>query len=849
MGKLKQKRSSESGNVLLYALAVALAGVISLLAMKPLLQTALKEVSSQVSRSSYTAVLQSALDLTVTGVKNLWCFSPAMIQDANCTLLHDGNVQRIIMSPDTVQFIKTFMAINVDYTGDVLIDHISRQVDLGQITVSHPLYTLVQTLPIGLVTGLQFDLVRVQNVNEPHRSREVILDVRVGLLGDPSISSIYAQSRIAVFPRELGIFALILPNDLFIGSVAPATSYDSSIQGASNQLGLQFLSPVFVNGNIHLPPQESVGTSTAVSFADRVYLGGHLFDAGNPYRAPDAGGPRNQTLSQLKNFGGFLSGVEYEPNRDEGLDVLSGIHLSNQAANDLFETCRKRNLAQTELQQTDPYRTLVRPIPDKSEGGEFTTGGINELLPQMNAKHLMLDLGPGRTLKGQLVISSDADNDPVVRVSAELNGYGGVNSVHAFQGDMGFDDQMVLHAGKNGAGGDITIQVVAVFDSRGPRGVSEPNKFQVRVQFDASGVLDFAPFSLNANTYGQPYLKITVQPFDLAFRDGRNKRDPGLPSVDREKVNGLNYVWDGHQFVRQGPKGTGVLGWYGCASMDGNDTNCQQAFNRSLPPSVMQNLVPADQISYAALDQACGKLQDYGDDPGEYPAFAGVAWGSSFAAQAPTVWGFTEFCDDFDPACKSVGGYNPGTYVLDGSNATWSLPATRFHVKARMKNCTVASSATLVAGYFVCDEFAIQPRSTPLTLIGTVITNKLTVDPSAVRAGVRWSSIYHPQALYDLRQARLLYEEDPARNPVACKKHPSEPVWLPSVSLQQAANYYTCSISSLRDQADPFKWTSVDPDCGIPVDPATGRPLGGQFKCKSQTTRVLIKELGRKVSL
>jgi len=168
---------------------------------------------------------------------------------------------------------------------------------------------------------------------------------------------------------------------------------------------------------------------------------------------------------------------------------------------------------------------------------------------------------------------------------------------------------------------------------------------------------------------------------------------------------------------------------------------------------------------------------------------------------------------------------------------------TSFRVASIVGKCFIASSQAFVAGFYVCDELIIEPRKTQLRMVGTFIVSKLTIDPSAYVSGIVWSSIYHPQATLDLRQAKILQRKTSPS--LACSNLSTDskgaviPSWHPNPGLSQRADLLTCNAISLREKAANFRWTTVDPDCGI--DPATP----ASTTCKNRVIHFLIMEHAR----
>jgi hypothetical protein len=212
-----------------------------------------------------------------------------------------------------------------------------------------------------------------------------------------------------------------------------------------------------------------------------------------------------------------------------------------------------------------------------------------------------------------------------------------------------------------------------------------------------------------------------------------------------------------------------------------------------------------------------------------FPSFGPADWETtSFTPQARHSWGFTE------PGLSGgTPGFNPGTLTIDGDSARFdNLKKPIFYVAAIYNNCVIKSTANFVAGFFVCDNLMIESRTEPLRIIGTFIVSKMEIHPDAFTAGIRWSNIYYPTAVSELRQAGIL-STSTANEPCDV---PADPMWHPYPSIKRAQFLFKCNSISLRNKADPFKWTMVDPDCGLVAD---------KQQCKYRVMRYDIVELKR----
>jgi hypothetical protein len=213
-------------------------------------------------------------------------------------------------------------------------------------------------------------------------------------------------------------------------------------------------------------------------------------------------------------------------------------------------------------------------------------------------------------------------------------------------------------------------------------------------------------------------------------------------------------------------------------------------------------------------------------------AFGGADWTVSFAPSTRSSWNFAGDSSSTlgsDPVLNSI--------EFNGSNSNFAAKNISFRVHSIVGRCTIKASANFVTGFYTCDNLTIESRSTPLRIIGTFIVGKMTIDPSAIKSGIQWSSIYYPQATRELREAGVL--ESVSGRP--CDT-PKAPIWHPIPSIQDVADRMKCNAISLRSTADPFQWTAMDPDCGLVSSTASNT------SCKRRLIRFFVVEQSREGS-
>lgn len=208
-------------------------------------------------------------------------------------------------------------------------------------------------------------------------------------------------------------------------------------------------------------------------------------------------------------------------------------------------------------------------------------------------------------------------------------------------------------------------------------------------------------------------------------------------------------------------------------------------------------------------------------------AFQGTDWSQSFARNSRHSWSFTNKEADR----KNIIFDDQNSYRTPGGGGS-----STFRVISLARDCVIEASANFVTGFYTCERLIIKSRSQPLRIIGSfIVTNGLDISQTAYTAGIRWSTIYHPMATFELRNATVLKAADGR----SCESLSRSPIWHPYPAMMDVANMYKCNSISLRAKADPFRWTAVDPDCGLvrPTDTAT--------RCKNRMVRFYVLEVSR----
>lgn len=870
--------------------------------MSSLLWGYVNSLTVLVLKTSHAAALRtlmdSAVDYTINGVRNRWCFTSTWAVNSTCLLTDINNVERLMLSDEALRSIEAGMppASYNNSISTLRTKSITATVAFTNIVPGHPLYyalTGLQSLGSGF--NMTFTITRMDNGLS--KGREVALQIKVDLNTNSPIlglsgNVLTAVSTIMVFPRELSTNALVIANDLYldradpgIGSASPGDVYIAG-QPAAGDPGIRFESPVFVNNNIYVPDETSTGY-TPVTFADKVIVGGGtvMSQVGSTgvYAAPQtAGGQTDRYFSQTSVFGGFLNGVLLDPGPDMGLRIFAGVAspatTPNYGGADL---CVRRNNAKAELAMTRDSQLYIKYDSSSSTVPAFgaTTnvdstyvfladlGAVDSFYAQGNigAANQTRIYSPA-ALSPTLTYNdpSPAEQRPIMKAQISINGWSMMPGAYVSV-ELARDAVTEIPMSPTDPASIIRITTSPVTVGANV----QPQTVSIKVELIKQEAFNIFPYAVkvplsSVTTSLEGSIDIRLEAYDVAYvtntvapwvTSNRTKGSPSLdplsaaecpvdlplappgawtldvqtfgsttyhcyskfawhPEMKKYKNNGFSFArspggLDKRFLLVRDPTATGMSGYFTCPKFD---SSCQVYSTNDAP--LAQDMI--------AFDQSCN-VPPVGTSL--FPSFAAADWSSAnFVDQTRRSWGFSE------AGTAALPGYNSGTLILDNTNA--SFGAATFITKGIYNTCEIANTANFVTGFFVCDNLIIDNgRTSPLRIIGTFIVGHMSVSPSAIAQGVRWSNIYHPSAVYELRAAGILSTGSAA----ACDD-PTDPLWQPFPSVQRAQYQYKCNPVSLRSKADPFKWTLMDPDCGV---------VGPVQQCKNRVMRYEIMELRR----
>lgn len=844
---------------------------------------------SQLSESSQKSkvVLDGVVDYIYQAIKNRWCFTQNLSLDPDCTLNHPLNLERLLLSSRSIEALDKLRIAGapIPPKDKIGLNQIEATVNLSSLSAEHPIMRLIgSSKGLNQLSQISVKIARDDSHLIPVRGNEVYLVVQIRFLDKFGNEKMRSQSRLIVFPREIGSFALVLAGDLYLDRNQPPKNGDGAIapSGKAGE-GLRFESPVFVNGDVHIPGES--GTFNNTVFVDRLVMGsGKVMSSGKASGPSTAGASDEQLYSSLDSFGGFLSGLQQEGFRDIGLDYLSGKLSGKIPDQTLYKKCLARVEAQTDLQATKESQLIFRSSGDpdlvhmamtkfnefvpqdlstgiSSSGDFFSTPSLSHAPSRDTLLRMRVSFPSGQRVdtvvkrgskvkvepkffygslnffenkmeqaerdiedqekriddlkddkKDEERDLADEDRDladllsevppDLSKIDSLKNKIQGIkDKIARITSDLARETQRLqdLQQKLNQAKADFekaqqifknppTLEIHV--EDQLVQGKPQPNQLNLRFNFKNQQFFDEAP-------------SVSIEAFELSYYSGGDHRmaNPILYDPNYKRSGHVDFEVSFGKVVRK----TALSSDWEVAD---RDLRTHPVYGKVSDP-------PDLQFDYSDLAERCEARTE--TDPS---AFGPGDWSISFAPSTRFSWNFADPID--------------GTLALTDAGFRYGGASDPiFMVRSIVKSCIVKPSANFVSGFFVCDEFTIEDRTEPLRIAGTIITSKLKIPASAVKAGIRWSNIYHPGAVQDLRSAKILKTASGG----ACTT-PDVPIWHPYPDLVSLSEHYRCSPLYLRDQAGPFQWPQVDPDCGL-LDGAA------QTVCKERVTRFNILEMIR----
>lgn len=734
----------------------------------------------------YQAALSSILNYTRAGIKRRWCFTDSWEQEnsASCDLTHPRSSERLLMTLSTLNHVKELLQIktNLPHADPIKLESFSSTLDLSGLSNSNPIKRILSGPDFGFISGVKISVEHITTIDVIHSGDAVFLKVTAELIADASkapgkLPRLKGWSKFSAYPRENGGFALIVPGDLYLGKSRRVRGDIQFPAGSSKGMpGVVFQSPVFVNGNIVLP-DSNANSYVPVTFGSPVIQGAGIVKRdGHPYATKTAGGDSDALYSDMTFFGGFSEGLQVDGVRDLGLDAFS--NQVNTPAPDpkLMQQCIERAAIHNDLAKTDEAALVVRSTGSFSWDLSWTKSDFFK--PQD-----ISGTPNAQCTDFACQVQSSSNQSPIVNVSFNSGSKTVSNILLPRQGQVTITSKF----GSSDKPFTITLKTNPFTSS----GLSQENiaNFTVSISDPDQKLQNFN-------------LKLTA--FDVGFLGGKYIRPAGNTAYTSLNLSfkQANGKWSGPGFGSQWGRADG-----------------QPASSADL----------AIDENWEEIEAICRPTNTNG------LAFQPSSWDTTFDMRSS--WnllpaGKVEFrmanASLPDKSIKQVGA------SINGS----ILPT--FNIFSIASECNIHADANFVAGFFVCEKLTITPRSTPLRIIGTIVTNTLDISPTAYESGITWSSIYNTNAVLDLRAARIL---KPYTAGGTCDVDPSRPIWNPFADILSEQDSLSCNSLSLRIKFDPIRWTAIDPDCGL--DNSNPSVLQPATMCKYHAVHYTVPEFDR----
>ncbi|MFM6930205.1 MAG: hypothetical protein ACKOX6_17165, partial [Bdellovibrio sp.] len=366
---------NKKGSAFLQAMiAIAITGII-LYSLAPRIIDYKTQAHKNSNLISARLAVHSVLDYTLVGIKQKWCFSKAWTpescgSDAAQVSTNPRSVDRLLLTEESLTYLKL---LGIPKWAQAKLEKIDHEFLVSDITTNNPVYKIFQNVD-QRVKKIKVSIAIDNNATLPKYGDEVYLRVDVSLLDQSGevvaigASKLSATSYVGVYPREVGSFALILANNLYLdrgalGSASKGDSFFKKFSAKATDLvngGVVFNSPVFVNSDIFLPSSKDVQSYTPVTFMEKVYIGaGALKRDGAGFVPSTMGGSGNAFWTEIGQFGGFRGGVEVDGKKDLGLEYLSGSKTSSSTPDtEMLKKCIANTAANSLLAATNNSNVL-----------------------------------------------------------------------------------------------------------------------------------------------------------------------------------------------------------------------------------------------------------------------------------------------------------------------------------------------------------------------------------------------------------------------------------------------------------------------------------------------------------
>ncbi len=428
--RLEQPLINSKGNVTAYVLTILF---ISSIFVTSLYRSLSHEMDSEERINSsdvYDIATNALLDYVIVSVKSQWCIGSNWMKE-DCTnkqLSHPRSIRRMLISENNIMsmgdyFIRNVIEFKTESTANYpscvsglltkpqkkdLADWKDKWLkcirlpsivaggpsaiqmtisDLTKLPSNHPLSKLFSN-DYFKQSDLEKAIVTVSQITAgkqfPRNGREITLDVRIEVFRKSTSSPAgKVVSKVEVIPSELNHFGLILAGDLFMdgSSQMKKGGYIPIAKDDSSWPGINFDSPIYIDGNIIVPDETKKDYSSFVRFNSNVYLSTMTSTTKEDGAICQgySGDKCKYFVSSVTNklidyMGGFAKGVDHML-QDEGVDYIPGPVLKGKADGDSnkgsgVQTCSDIQKSLTDFRYTNNNKMMV--LQDLTTPNQYT---------------------------------------------------------------------------------------------------------------------------------------------------------------------------------------------------------------------------------------------------------------------------------------------------------------------------------------------------------------------------------------------------------------------------------------------------------------------------------------------
>ena len=832
-------RAREAGNAILQVIFILGVLMIAIYLIADKIQTHRNVVLQSGSVIKARFALHSLMDFTYYAVQRRFCLSNTLLNATPCelnTLGSDGgirSIERVLMSPEQAlniarmvkgspictaislpdcPYITPVAVPGIDLKIDVppnsplsleaiqnealKLDKIDIRVKAKDIPPTHPVYPVVEPLSqvmrlelknaskwrdLDLTVRLQINRDWGQTVNRT--GNEVYFWVVISLEdGTGKVLTVNnVQLKVAsygtLFQREVGSFALMVPQDLYLDGSAGEANKDISFPvatgGSFTGPGLVFMSPVFVNRDVHLPlvagadgQKKREVKYAPVTFADRVVIGnGRVIEgdktSGKPYRPNQSGGRDSLLWADNKLFGGFKAGILVDGQFDRGLSVFGKSETANPADDALMVQCNLRYAAQNDLEKikvSEFYanRDMAAPAGKFKYRLGMTDG--NRFYPQgvpFGGVDLNAWLSPSKFER----VPDESAGNPAVQERAKdavllLEVRLGTRMVGTLRMNENTEVTLEPEVATQALEDELKLEWETARDQTTPPLPTPDEIAEKKKAYDDLKALrntskpkitiKSAPVTLGSGVQtGLLDLEITVE--DAAgLLDGTK---PVVPKAPQIKVLAYDPVHNAHGVVNASMVTpidyvtTKKTRWLNFEIDGAGVVQAPERFSLAAGGPLVDPAIPNDETDWLKLDSDCEKARNAASGQ----SFGAAAWNIDFATRSTfKSWNFHDGTD-VPPTPKAEHSLPDGV-VTDGIEFTEAnsrmapydsitvnpadgkiVGRDEFKVASIARDCVIRSKARLVTGFFTCHNLLIEKRAAgyPLYIIGTFVVRNI----------------------------------------------------------------------------------------------------------------------------